>query len=73
VHDAVAALLLCNAGSVEFSVINGRQVVMDGKLLTVDVESWWSGTTRLRLRSCRNTLYLSVSNWCSSRDQIQRN
>ena len=38
VHDAVGALLLCNAGTVEFSVINGRQVVKDGKLLTVDVE-----------------------------------
>ena len=38
VHDAIGALLLCNVGSVEFSVINGRQVVKNSKLLTVDLQ-----------------------------------
>lgn len=38
VHDPMAALLLCNVGSVNLSVINGRVVVRDGKLLTIDLE-----------------------------------
>jgi 8-oxoguanine deaminase len=38
VHDPLAALLLCNTGTVSLSVINGRVVVRDGKLLTIDLE-----------------------------------
>lgn len=38
VHDPMAALLLCNVGTVSLSVINGRIVVKDGKLLTIDLE-----------------------------------
>ncbi len=38
VHDPLAALLLCNVGTVSFSVINGRLVARDGKLLTIDLE-----------------------------------
>lgn len=38
IHDPLAALLLCNVGTVTFSVINGQVVVKDGKLLTVDIE-----------------------------------
>ncbi len=38
VHDPLAALLLCTVDGVELSVINGRLVVRDGKLLTLDVE-----------------------------------
>ncbi|MHB8194322.1 MAG: 8-oxoguanine deaminase [Bellilinea sp.] len=38
VHDPLAALLLCNVGTVSLSVINGRVVVRDGKLLSIDLE-----------------------------------
>jgi len=38
IHDPMAALLLCQVGSVSLSVINGRMVVRDGKLLTIDLE-----------------------------------
>jgi cytosine/adenosine deaminase-related metal-dependent hydrolase len=38
VHDPLAALLLCNVGTVKLSVINGQIVVRDGKLMTVDIE-----------------------------------
>jgi cytosine/adenosine deaminase-related metal-dependent hydrolase len=38
VHDPVAALLLCPPYSVDLSIINGCQVVRDGKLLGVDLE-----------------------------------
>lgn len=38
VHDPLAALLLCSVDRVDLSVINGRLVVRDGKLLTIDVE-----------------------------------
>lgn len=38
VHDPMAALLLCNVGTVSLSVINARIVVKDGKLLTIDLE-----------------------------------
>lgn len=38
VHDPLGAMLLCNVQQVSFSVINGRVIVKDGKLLTLDVE-----------------------------------
>jgi cytosine/adenosine deaminase-related metal-dependent hydrolase len=37
VHDPVAALLLCHVDRVDLSVINGKVIIKDGKLLTVDV------------------------------------
>ena len=37
-HDPIAALFLCAPAQVDFSVINGKKVVEDGKLLTVDLE-----------------------------------
>ncbi len=36
-HDPVAALTFCASPQVDFSVINGRMVVKEGNLLTVDV------------------------------------
>ena len=39
-NDALAALVLCSAslGTVDLSVINGRIIVQDGKLLTIDLQ-----------------------------------
>ena len=37
VHDPAAALLLCRVDRVDLSVINGRVVVRNGQLLTVDL------------------------------------
>ncbi|MEC5399928.1 8-oxoguanine deaminase [Uliginosibacterium sp. H1] len=37
VHDAVASLVFCTPGAVDTSVINGRVVVRDGSLQTVDL------------------------------------
>ena len=39
VHDPLAALLLCTVDRVDLSVINGKVVVRDGDLLTLDVTS----------------------------------
>lgn len=36
-HDPLAALLFCSPQQVDFSVINGKLVVEDGQLLTVDM------------------------------------
>jgi 8-oxoguanine deaminase len=36
-HDPVAALVFCGAGNVRHSVINGRVVVQDGRLSTLDL------------------------------------
>lgn len=36
-HDPLAALLFCAPQRVDLSIINGRQVVQDGQLLTVDL------------------------------------
>jgi len=36
-HDPVAALVFCQPGQVDLSIINGRVVVRDGHLQTVDV------------------------------------
>lgn len=37
-HDPMAALVFCTPQQVDLSVINGRVVVSDGQLLTVDLE-----------------------------------
>ena len=37
-HDPVAALLLCQPRNVDLSVINGRVVVEEGRLTTLDLE-----------------------------------
>ncbi len=39
VHDPLAALLLCTVDKVDLSVINGKVVVQDGELLTIDLDS----------------------------------
>lgn len=36
-HDPVAALVFCGSPRADVSVINGRVVVQDGQLVTVDV------------------------------------
>jgi len=36
-YDPVAALLFCTPATVSLSVIDGRVVVRDGRLLTVDL------------------------------------
>jgi len=38
VHDPIAALVFCRTDRVRFSVINGRQVIRDGQLLTVETD-----------------------------------
>jgi cytosine/adenosine deaminase-related metal-dependent hydrolase len=37
-HDPLAALVFCTPQRVDLSVINGRVVIEDGNLLTVDLE-----------------------------------
>ncbi|MFO7662411.1 MAG: 8-oxoguanine deaminase [Chloroflexota bacterium] len=37
-HDPVAAMVFCRAGGVDLSVINGRIIVEDGQLLTLELE-----------------------------------
>jgi cytosine/adenosine deaminase-related metal-dependent hydrolase len=36
-HDPVAALLLCQVNAVRHAVVNGRIVVRDGRLATLDL------------------------------------
>lgn len=36
-HDLVAALVFCKAAQVDYSIINGKVVVKDGHLLTIDL------------------------------------
>jgi len=37
-HDVVAALLFCHSGEVDYSFINGRKVVDQGRLTTLELE-----------------------------------
>ncbi|RZL07867.1 MAG: 8-oxoguanine deaminase, partial [Rubrivivax sp.] len=37
VHDPVASLLLCASPTAAYTVVNGRVVVRDGQLTTVDL------------------------------------
>ena len=36
-HDPIAALIFCHSPNVDVSVINGKQVIRDGILQTVDL------------------------------------
>jgi cytosine/adenosine deaminase-related metal-dependent hydrolase len=38
-HDPVAALVFCNPGQAAYSVVNGRVVVREGRLTTLDLPS----------------------------------
>lgn len=38
-HDPVAALVFCNPGQASYSVVNGRVVVREGRLATLDLPS----------------------------------
>jgi cytosine/adenosine deaminase-related metal-dependent hydrolase len=46
-HDVVAALILCQASSVDYSFINGRCVVDQGRLTTVELPTLVEQTNRL--------------------------
>ena len=46
-HDVVAALILCQADSVDYSFINGRRVVDQGRLTTVELPLLVEKTNRL--------------------------
>lgn len=37
-HDPLAALFLCAPAQVDFSVINGKKIVENGKILTIDID-----------------------------------
>jgi cytosine/adenosine deaminase-related metal-dependent hydrolase len=37
-HDPVAAMVYCQTQGIDISVINGRIVVQDGRLTTLDIE-----------------------------------
>ena len=46
-HDVVAALVLCKTDGVDYSYINGRRVVDQGRLTTVDLPVLVEQTNRL--------------------------
>lgn len=46
-HDVVAALVLCHVDAVDYSFINGRRVVDQGRLTTVDLPKLVEKTNRL--------------------------
>ena len=47
VHDALAALVFCTPPRARHVLINGRQVVEDGELLTVDLPALVARHNRL--------------------------
>jgi cytosine/adenosine deaminase-related metal-dependent hydrolase len=49
-HDVVAALILCQADTVDYSFINGRRVVDQGRLTTVELPTLVETTNRLAAR-----------------------
>ena len=49
-HDMVAALILCQADTVDYSFINGRRVVDQGRLTTVELPLLVEKTNRLAAR-----------------------
>ena len=52
-HDPVAALVLCDVGAVDYSFINGRRVVDQGQLTTVDLPPLIHTVNRLATKMLR--------------------
>lgn len=52
-HDAVAALVLCQVDAVDYSFINGRRVVDQGRLTTVELPVLVERTNRLAAQLVR--------------------
>lgn len=46
-HDVVAALIFCQVDRVDYSFINGKKVVEQGRLTTVDLETLVEKTNRI--------------------------
>jgi 8-oxoguanine deaminase len=54
-HDLVAAIIFCQIDSVDYSFINGKKVVDDGRLTTVDLAALVNKTNELSLKlACEN-------------------
>lgn len=49
-HDVVAALVLCEINSVDYSFINGRMVIDQGQLTTLDLRRLVSETNRYSIK-----------------------
>ncbi len=47
VHDPVASLLLCASPQAAYTIVNGRVVVREGQLATVELGRCWKSTTGL--------------------------
>lgn len=56
VHDPVAAAVLCAPGTVDLSIINGRVVIQNGELLTMDIP-----TVVERHNKCARRLYAAAA------------
>jgi len=46
-HDVVAALIFCQINSVDYSFINGKKIVDQGRLTTVELETLVERTNRI--------------------------
>jgi 8-oxoguanine deaminase len=55
-HDPVAALVFCNAPGVAWSIINGRVVVREGQLTTVELPIWVEEHNRIARRLAHGNL-----------------
>lgn len=53
-HDPVAAVLLCHPPNVDYSVINGKVVVADGQLTTVDLMPHLEKHNQIAAKMIRN-------------------
>jgi 8-oxoguanine deaminase len=54
-HDPIAALVLCDVGHVDLSIVNGRVRVQDGQLVDVDVPALIRRQNRLAADLVRRT------------------
>ncbi|MDI9334868.1 MAG: 8-oxoguanine deaminase [Cytophagales bacterium] len=49
VHDPVGALMLCASGNADYTIVNGRVVVREGRLATLEIEPLIEAHNRLAL------------------------
>jgi 8-oxoguanine deaminase len=55
VHDPLAALVFCRLGNVDLSVVNGKLLVSDGKLIGIDLPKLIDRHNRLAVELCKTS------------------
>jgi hypothetical protein len=55
VHDPIGALLLCSSDNADYTIVNGRVIVREGQLTSVDINKLVEKHNKLAVKLSRIT------------------